>query len=102
MEEIKERIITAEKEFIEVRGSIARVGLTSEAKDNLGEIVFIELPSVGRNVVKGESIALLETSKSAIDLVAPYSGVIVNVNLSLSDPSLCNGKNDTWLYELQI
>lgn len=102
MDEVKERLITEEKEFIEVMDSKVRVGLTQEAKEHLGEIVYIELPKVGKVVQKDESIALLETSKSAIDLAAPYAGVVLAVNDALVDPKLCNTKNDTWLYELKI
>lgn len=68
-----------------------RVGLSKKAQEELGEIVYIELPEVGQEVKAGEEIAVLESTKAAVDIYSPVSGTITAVNEALrNDPSLLN------------
>lgn len=72
-------------------GQIVRVGITDFAQAELGDIVFIGLPDVGRTVASGESIAVVESVKTASDLFSPVSGIVVEVNSALQDePELVN------------
>lgn len=80
----------------------ARIGLTDYAQDSLGSLVFINLPEVGEEVIKGESFADVESVKAVSDVNAPINGVVTAVNEELLDaPELINDEPyDTWLVEL--
>lgn len=71
---------TAEHEWVRVEGKIATVGITDYAQDQLGDIVFIELPEEGEQVVGGESFGVVESTKSVSDLYAPVSGKVIECN----------------------
>jgi len=72
-------------------GQVVRVGITDFAQSELGDIVFIGLPEVGRNVANGEALAVVESVKTASDLFSPVSGTVVEVNTALQDePELVN------------
>jgi glycine cleavage system H protein len=80
-----------EHEWVRVDGEIARVGITDFAQDSLGDIVFVEMPGIGLEVVAGASISEIESTKSLSDVYTPVSGVIRAVNGALSDqPELVN------------
>ena len=86
------RRYTADHEWLEPRedGSLA-VGITAYATEQLGDIVFVELPEIGREVTKGEEIVTIESVKAASDIVAPLDGRIVAVNERIvEDPALVN------------
>ncbi|HEU4386135.1 MAG TPA: glycine cleavage system protein GcvH [Anaeromyxobacteraceae bacterium] len=76
---------TREHEWARVKGKRVVVGITEFAQDQLGDIVYVELPSVGDEVKKGEAFGVVESTKAVSDLFAPVSGKVVEVNDPLSD-----------------
>ena len=74
-----------EHEWVSVDGTLARVGITDYAQDALGDVVYVQLPGVGANVVAGSSCAEVESTKSVSDIYSPVSGTIVEVNELLVD-----------------
>jgi glycine cleavage system H protein len=76
---------TKEHEWVRLEGDTATIGITAYAADQLGDVVFVELPEVGRAVKKGEGAAVVESVKAASDVYAPISGEVVEVNGALAD-----------------
>lgn len=96
---------TDSHEWVELEGSIGTVGVTFHAQKELGDIVFVELPSVSKSVKKGEEVAVLESTKAAADVYSPISGTILEVNEKLKDEaSLINTapEKEGWLYKIEI
>jgi glycine cleavage system H protein len=92
-------------EWIEPKTESAAVGITDHAQAELTDIVFVDLPSVGREVTKGEALAVVESVKAASDIYAPVSGTIVAVNDALSgNPALVNTDPYTegWLFQIAL
>ena len=92
-------------EWITTGEEIATVGISHHAQEELSDIVFVELPEVGREVEKGESIAVVESVKAASDIYAPASGEITEVNSSLEDdPAKVNADafGDGWLFKIKL
>lgn len=86
-------------------GEIVTVGITDYAQLEMTELVYVELPEVGRSVGQGEDVAVVESVKSASDIYAPVAGEIVEVNEGLADnPSLVNESpfDNGWLFKLKI
>ena len=82
---------TTDHEYVRVNGDIGVVGVTDYAQSQLGDIVFIELPSVGKKIAKGEQLATIESVKAASELFSPVSGEVVEVNGELdTSPALVN------------
>jgi glycine cleavage system H protein len=82
---------TAEHEWVAVEGDIATVGISEFAQDQLGDVVFVELPDRGRQVAKGDQAVVIESVKAASEVYAPVSGEIVEVNDALGDdPAIIN------------
>jgi glycine cleavage system H protein len=82
---------TEEHEWLRPEDDVVVVGITEHATTQLGDIVFVELPEVGRTVTKDEEIVVIESVKAASDIMAPVDGEIVEVNDALSDnPALAN------------
>lgn len=82
---------TEEHEWIRIEGDVGTVGITAYAQEQLGDVVFVELPEVGRQVSQGGSMAVVESVKAASDVYAPLSGEVVEINAALeSDPGLVN------------
>src|SRR5690348_7227205 len=80
-----------EHEWVRVDGSIARIGITDFAQDSLGDVVFVQLPEVGVEIVAGASAAEIESTKSVSDVYVPVSGEVSQVNSALVDaPELVN------------
>jgi glycine cleavage system H protein len=75
---------TREHEWCRVKGNRAVIGITDHAQDQLGDIVYVELPEVGRVVARGEGFAAVESVKAASDVYAPVSGEVVAVNAALA------------------
>ena len=99
------RYFTEEHEWIEVEGDTATVGITDFAQGQLGDIVFVELPEVGRQVTKGGDAAVVESVKAASDVYAPVSGEVTEANGALQDdPSLVNSaaESDGWFFKLRL
>jgi len=99
------RYFTDEHEWIDVSGDIATVGITDYAQEQLGDIVFVELPEEGKTVSKGDDAAVVESVKAASDIYAPASGEVVEVNGSLEDePALVNtdAEDEGWFFKLRL
>ncbi|MBN1915059.1 MAG: glycine cleavage system protein GcvH [Parachlamydiales bacterium] len=96
---------TTSHEWIHLEGNIATVGITQSVKDQLGDIIFVELPKVGSFVKKGSVVCIVESSKSASEIESPLSGQIVEVNAALQDQiSLVNTspEKEGWFFKVQI
>ena len=92
-------------EWLKLKGNMAIIGITDHAQNELTDIVFVELPEVGKEIKKGEELCVVESVKSVSEIYAPVSGKIVNVNEKLEDaPEAINEKpyDDGWLVELEI
>jgi glycine cleavage system H protein len=99
------RYFTEEHEWIDVEGEIATVGITDYAQEQLGDIVFVELPVEGATFDKGDDAAVVESVKAASDVYAPISGEVVEANGALEDePALVNSdaEEDGWFFKLRI
>jgi glycine cleavage system H protein len=99
------RYFTKEHEWLDRNGDIVTVGITNHAQSQLGDIVFLELPNVGRTVKKGDSAAIVESVKAASDVYAPLSGEVVEVNEPLvADPARINteAEGGAWLFKLRL
>jgi glycine cleavage system H protein len=95
---------TEEHEWLRPEGDAVTVGITDYAAEQLGDIVFVELPEVGREVAKGEEIVTLESVKAASDIQAPMDGVITEVNEAIvADPSLVNSAptGEGWFFRMK-
>ena len=104
--EVKEDLkYTKTHEWLKLKGNKAIVGITDHAQSELTDIVYVELPSVGKTVKKGEELCVVESVKSVSEIYAPVSGKIVNVNKKLEDsPETINKSpyEEGWLVELEI
>lgn len=92
-------------EWVRVQGGRAIVGITDHAQHELTDVVFVELPAVGRTVAAGEACAVVESVKTASDIYSPVSGTIVATNPALADnPALVNTApyGDGWFYEIEL
>ena len=92
-------------EYIRLEGNVATVGITAFAIDQLGDIVFLELPAVGETVEKGEKFGTIESVKAVEDLKSPISGTIVECNMSLIDTPETIGDDpygEGWLLKVQV
>lgn len=92
-------------EWVRVEESgLACVGISDHAQKELGEVVYVQLPEVGRHVKAGEEVAVLESTKAAADIYTPVSGIVVCVNSALKDnPRLINTspEQEGWLFQVQ-
>lgn len=98
------RKFSKEHEWVELDGSRAVVGITDFAQSALGDVVFVDLPAVGRELQQGKDCAVVESVKAASDVYAPISGVVVSVNPKLSDdPGLLNrdAGGEGWLFAME-
>ena len=96
---------TEDHEWIRIDGETATVGITHHAQDALGDVVFVDLPEIGRTFKKGEVAGVVESVKAAADLYMPVSGEIVEVNEALrADPSLANSDplGNGWFFKVHI
>lgn len=92
-------------EWVRVNGDVATVGITDHAQHELTDVVFVELPAVGRVVRAGEACAVVESVKTASDIYAPVSGEIVAVNKAVTDnPALVNTApfGDGWFLQVKL
>jgi glycine cleavage system H protein len=96
---------TKDHEWVRLDGDVAEVGITEHAQDALGDIVFVELPDVEREVEQGEAVAVVESVKAANDVYAPVSGRITEVNQAVVDePALVNREPDGegWFFKIEL
>jgi glycine cleavage system H protein len=96
---------TKEHEWVSLDGDIVTIGITDHAQQQLGDVVFVELPELGREVAPGEACAVVESVKAASDLYAPLAGKVVETNSEITDdPSLVNSdaEGEGWFLRLEI
>lgn len=92
-------------EYVRVENGIATVGITAHAQDKLGDIVFVEIPEVGRTVKAGEPTAVVESVKAASDVFSPVSGEVIEVNDDLpATPALVNedAEGKAWIFKVRL
>src|ERR1700684_4205401 len=95
-------LFTTDHEWLRIEGDIATIGVTDYAQSQLGDVVFVELPKVGRSLKKAEAAAVVESVKAASDVYAPISGEVLEVNGALSaEPALVNSdpRGSAWFFK---
>jgi glycine cleavage system H protein len=98
-------LYTSDHEWLRIEGDTATIGITDYAQSQLGDVVFIELPKIGRQLKKAEAAAVVESVKAASDVYAPITGEVLAVNDALTaEPALVNSDaNDkAWFFKLRI
>ncbi|HXQ15293.1 MAG TPA: glycine cleavage system protein GcvH [Caulobacteraceae bacterium] len=96
---------TKDHEWVEAVGDVATLGITAYAAEQLGDVVFVELPSLGKTVKAGDPFAVVESVKTASDVYAPVSGEVVAVNSDLPDtPETVNAEpeKDGWFAKVKL
>jgi len=105
-EEIRDDLkYTNDHEWVQIKGNVARVGITDHAQHELTDIVFAELPDIGKEVKKGDELCVVESVKSVSEIYAPVSGKVVKINVELDDaPETINESpyEKGWLVELEM
>jgi glycine cleavage system H protein len=98
-------LYTADHEWLRIEGDVATIGVTDYAQSQLGDVVFVELPKVGRTLKKTEAAAVVESVKAASDVYAPISGEVLAINDELvTEPALINSDaaGKAWFFKLKI
>jgi glycine cleavage system H protein len=96
---------TKDHEWVSLDGDIATVGVTDHAQEQLGELVFIELPELERGVAAAEACAVIESVKAASDVYSPLGGKVVEINETIiDDPSIVNSdaEGEGWFFRLEL
>lgn len=96
---------TEEHEWLRIDGDVVVVGITEHAAEQLGDVVFVELPEIEAVVAKGDEVSVIESVKAASDILAPVDGEIVEVNEALVDnPGLVNEDplGDAWFFKMKL
>lgn len=96
---------TEDHEWIRVEDGSAVVGITDHAQEQLGDLVFVELPETGKAYAKGDAAVVVESVKAASDVYAPVDGEVLEVNTAVADdPALVNraAEGDGWLFKLKL
>ncbi len=98
------RKFTEDHEWLSIEDDFATVGITNYAQSQLGDLVFVELPKIGRSVKKGEAVAVVESVKAASDVYSPLTGEVVEINESVvAEPALVNADADgSWMFKIRI
>tara|TARA_B100000686_G_C16608347_1_gene872442 strand:+ start:420 stop:800 length:381 start_codon:yes stop_codon:yes gene_type:complete len=98
-------LYTSDHEWVLIEGTRAKVGITDYAQDALGDVVFVDIPTVGEDVTVGQTVTEVESTKSVSDIYAPLNGTIVEVNEELDDsPELLNSDpyGEGWIFAIEI
>jgi glycine cleavage system H protein len=96
---------TKDHEWIRVDGDVATIGITSHAQSQLGDVVFVEVPEVGRKAAQGEAVAVVESVKAASDVYAPVAGEVIEVNGDLAGaPAMVNedAEGKAWFFKMKL
>ena len=96
-------VYTKDHEWLKVEGNLVTIGVTQFAQEQLGDVVFIELPELGGELIAGDEAAVIESVKAAGEIAVPIDGVVVAVNEALVDqPDLLNSAPETegWIFQL--
>jgi len=98
-------LYTSDHEWLAIDGDIATIGITDYAQQQLGDVVFVELPKVGRALKKAEAAAVVESVKAASDVYAPVTGEVLEANEALAaEPALVNSdaQGKAWFFKIRI
>ncbi|MET4068328.1 glycine cleavage system H protein [Bradyrhizobium sp. S3.2.6] len=98
-------LYTTDHEWLAIEGDVATVGITDYAQSQLGDVVFVELPKLGRVLKKAEAAAVVESVKAASDVYAPVTGEVLETNPDLaSEPALVNSdaQGKAWFFKIKI
>ncbi len=101
---MSETRFTDQHEWVRVDGAVATVGITKHAAEQLGDVVFVELPKIGQGIGKGADAAVVESVKAASEVYAPIGGTVTEVNAALSDdPAKVNAdpEGDGWFFKMK-
>ncbi len=96
---------TDDHEYLRIEGDVATIGITNHAQEQLGDVVFVELPEAGKGFAKGDEAAVVESVKAAAELYAPISGEVVEANSALeANPGLVNEdpEGEAWFIKIKI
>tara|TARA_Y100001970_G_C14039150_1_gene752736 strand:+ start:301 stop:675 length:375 start_codon:yes stop_codon:yes gene_type:complete len=102
---MSEKKYSKDHEWIDINGDIATIGITNHAQESLGDIVYIELPDIGKKVNAGGEVSVIESVKAASDIYAPVEGEIIEVNETLKDNAAIvnqDPENTGWIFKLKI
>ena len=102
---MREKKYTEEHEWVQLIDDIATVGITNHAQESLGDIVFVDLPTIGKKVKAKEELCVIESVKAASDIYSPLDGEVIEINDNLSnDASIVNqdAENDGWIFKIKI
>ena len=102
---MSKKTYTKDHEWIELDGETATVGITNHAQESLGDIVFVDLPEIGKIVSSGEEVSVIESVKAASDIFSPVDGEIIEINNNLNDnAALINQEPETkgWIFKIKI
>ncbi len=94
-----------EHEWIRVEGDVGTIGITNYAQEQLGDVVFVDVPQAGRKIAKGESVAVVESVKAASDIYAPVSGEVIESNAELANtPGDVNAEpmGKGWFFKMRL
>lgn len=100
-----DRRFTKDHEWIEINGGVGTVGITNYAQEQLGDVVFVDLPKAGKKVTKGGEAAVVESVKAASEVYSPVTGEVVESNAELSkNPALVNSAAETggWFVKIKV
>ena len=98
-------LYTKDHEWIRLDGDVATVGITKYAQEQLGDVVYIDLPEIGLNAVQGKEIAIVESVKAASEVYSPITGLVLEVNKLLEDsPNMVNddAEGEGWFLKLKV
>ncbi|WP_339031977.1 glycine cleavage system protein GcvH [Bradyrhizobium symbiodeficiens] len=98
-------LYTSDHEWLAIDGDVATVGITDYAQSQLGDVVFVELPKVGRTLKKTEAAAVVESVKAASDVYAPVTGEVLETNAELvAEPALVNSdaQGKAWFFKIKM
>ncbi|AWL95138.1 MULTISPECIES: glycine cleavage system protein GcvH [Bradyrhizobium] len=98
-------LYTSDHEWLAIEGDVATVGITDYAQQQLGDVVFVELPKVGRALKKAEAAAVVESVKAASDVYAPVTGEVLETNAELAaEPALVNSdaQGKAWFFKIKM
>jgi glycine cleavage system H protein len=102
---MSEKKYTKDHEWIEVDGDIAKIGITNHAQESLGDIVFIDLPNIGKEVSVGGEVSVVESVKAASDIYSPIDGEIVEINSILSENAAIineDAESKGWIFKVRM
>ena len=102
---MSEAVYTEDHEWVQMDGDMATVGITNHAQESLGDIVFIDLPSVGKVVKAKDELCVIESVKAASDIYSPIDGEVSEVNEKLSDEAALvnqDAENEGWIFKIKV